>query len=168
MEDRFYPVPDSPGEISERYQRTIGLIQKAKDLGLIDIRITGTENAVRGSGKIDAYSHYTDWAEPFWGGFAELSSTGAPVRYMAKSEYYDKRLKFGKRVLELGEVLRSLDGFPIMRNTTDLRAIEHSALLLKKGHIVGIAPQGESIRDKTSRPRLKRGIGLIACIGGAP
>jgi len=186
MKDDFFPVPRPARESSDDYRHLINIVDGLVRVGLFDVAVTGTENILHGGGKIDAYTHYTDWTDVIMAAHAEHKQTGFPERFMTKSDYYEKEFKMGRKVIRLSEIFHDLDGFPVdrgkkkeksgdiddsaiePRKKPDLQAVEYAVTLLSQGHVVAIAPQGESIKDKTLRPKLKKGVGLIAILGNAP
>ncbi len=168
MIDGHFPIPRSPKESSDDYRQLINIVDGLVRIGLFDVAITGAHNALRGGRKVDAYTHYTDWADVIMAGYTEDQQTGYPERFMTKFEYYGKEFKFGRKVISLSQIFHDLDGFPTKRGQKDWPSVEYAASLLSQGHIVAIAPQGESVKDKASRPKLKKGVGLIAILGNAP
>jgi len=83
------------------------------------------------------------------------------VRYMAKQELFKNFF--------LSLIIRYLGAFPVKRGVGDVKAVKTALDLLKKGHIVGIFPEGTRTRGK--RPgeiKVKPGSALLTIKSGVP
>jgi glycerol-3-phosphate dehydrogenase (NAD(P)+) len=82
-----------------------------------------------------------------------------PIYFVAKSELFEKRW--------LGWFLNSLGAFPIRRGEADTEAMETARILVERGNVVLIFPEGTRIR-RGSLGDPKRGVGRLALETGAP
>ena len=81
------------------------------------------------------------------------------VFYMAKSEVFRKRFN---RFL-----LTGWNSFPVVRQSADRSALEHSLRVLREGHVLVIFPEGSRSAD-ARMGRAFAGVGFLARLSGAP
>jgi 1-acyl-sn-glycerol-3-phosphate acyltransferase len=84
------------------------------------------------------------------------------VRFMVKDDFMDYFLA-GRGVAWAG-------GFPIKRDSADMRAVKRAMAMLKRGEIVGIFPEGTRVSKHPDDPDAAKpadGIALIAQLGHA-
>jgi glycerol-3-phosphate dehydrogenase (NAD(P)+) len=85
--------------------------------------------------------------------------TRRPIYYVAKKELFEKR---GRATL-----MNSLGAFPIDRGNSDQEAVDTARMLLERGELVLIFPEGTRVRPgPLGAP--KRGIGRLALETGVP
>ena len=85
--------------------------------------------------------------------------TRRPIYYVAKKELFVKRRR--------GALMNSLGAFPIDRGNSDQDAVDTARMLLERGELVLIFPEGTRVRPgPLGAP--KRGIGRLALETGAP
>ena len=82
-----------------------------------------------------------------------------PVYFLAKQELFRKRW--------MGWFLNSLGAFPVKRGESDEQAMETARLLVERGNVLLIFPEGTRIR-RGSLGDPKRGVGRLALQTGAP
>jgi 1-acyl-sn-glycerol-3-phosphate acyltransferase len=82
-----------------------------------------------------------------------------PVYFMAKRELFRNRLQ--------AWLLNSLGAFPVRRGEADEESMKTARLLLERGEIVLVFPEGTRIR-KGSLGKPKRGVGRLALETGVP
>jgi 1-acyl-sn-glycerol-3-phosphate acyltransferase len=81
------------------------------------------------------------------------------VFFMAKEELFQIKL--------LGKVFKQLGAFPVKRGQGDIRAIRKSLIVLKKGNILGIFPEGTRSKSGDIQEAMA-GIALIMEKSKAP
>jgi 1-acyl-sn-glycerol-3-phosphate acyltransferase len=82
-----------------------------------------------------------------------------PLRFVAKQELFDSWWK--------ARLLIALGAFPIERGESDEQAMETARIILERGGVVGIFPEGTRVRPgPLAQP--KRGVGRLALETGAP
>lgn len=83
------------------------------------------------------------------------------VHYMAKEELF--------KIPIISSIIRFLGAFPVKRGSGDVRAVKTALELLRKGHIVGIFPEGTRTRGKfKNNIKIKPGAALLAIKSGVP
>lgn len=82
-----------------------------------------------------------------------------PIYFVAKRELFEKRW--------MGWFLNSLGAFPIRRGESDAEAMETARILVERGEVIMIFPEGTRIR-RGSLGEPKRGVGRLALETGAP
>ena len=126
------------------------------------------EKALHGP-KVTAFTHYNQLFDLLALGHAETNTTGRPLRVAYDSDKFkDKVIKMGPWSFDLGEIFNGLDAFPVKVGELDSRAMVHGAELLKRGHNVGLAPQGRTVLSYDEKPKVMGGVGVISMLGGAP
>ena len=115
---------------------------------LLPVKFIGFEKVDKSGGYI-LCSNHTSMSDPFF----IITIFKRQVNFMAKSELF--------RIPVVKQVLSSVGAFAVERGTGDMSAIGHAEELIKRGHILGIFPEGT--RHKTGAPhKAKSGIAYIA------
>lgn len=115
---------------------------------LLPVRFVGFDETEKKGGYIMCANH-TSMTDPFFMGVAFKRQ----IHFMAKIELF--RIPIIKSIAKAG------GAFSVDRGAGDVGAIEHADNIIKRGHIVGIFPEGT--RYKTGAPRkAKSGIAYIA------
>ena len=117
---------------------------------------TGREHARVKGGLIVAANHRS-FLDPFAIGGA--LPWRRPMNYVAKAELFERRWQ--------GWILSRLGAFPIRRGESDEDAMETARLVVERGGVVCIFPEGTRIRSG-SLAEPKRGVGRLALQTGAP
>lgn len=117
---------------------------------------TGREHACVKGGLIVAANHRS-FLDPFAIGGALPWSR--PMNYVAKVELFERRWQ--------GWILSRLGAFPIRRGESDEDAMETARLVVERGGVVCIFPEGTRIRSG-SLAEPHRGVGRLALQTGAP
>ena len=111
-------------------------------------QVIGTENIPQDGGFILACNHITAIDPVFL-----VSTCPRELHFMGKSSLFQK--PFSRWFMT------SMNGFPVDRGSTDMKAIRYAQELLRRGHVLGIFPEGT--RSKTRTPqRAKGGVAMIA------
>jgi 1-acyl-sn-glycerol-3-phosphate acyltransferase len=118
------------------------------------VRILGRENIPDEGPAIIAPNH-KNFLDPFFVGIA----TRRPVRYMAKIELLDG--PFGWLLLRLG-------AFPIRRGEADAEALETARLILTRGDVVVVFPEGTRVERSDALGSPRHGAGRLAVEVHAP
>ena len=116
-------------------QRMMKLLHFLVDC-LVDLKVTGGENVQDGTPYIVATSHISRLDTPF----LMLSTHRLDIIAMVARDY-QKAPFFGWFLNKLGVIWISRDGY-------DLGAFREASVSLKKGWIVGIAPEGTRSRTQ--------------------
>jgi 1-acyl-sn-glycerol-3-phosphate acyltransferase len=118
------------------------------------MQIIGAEHVPPTGPVILAANHRSFWDIP-----VHVIASPRPVLFMAKQELYK------------GPVTkwtwRALGGFPVRRDTADIRAVDTALALLERGEMVAIYPEGTRSRTGQMLPFLK-GAAWLALRTGAP
>ena len=100
-------------------------------------------------------ANHRSFSDPFMIGCC----LGRPLHFVAKVELFDKRWK--------AWLLLALGAFPIRRGESDEEAMETARVILERGGVVGIFPEGTRVRPgPLGEP--KRGVGRLVLETGAP
>ncbi|MEY4972070.1 MAG: hypothetical protein RL399_27 [Actinomycetota bacterium] len=91
-----------------------------------------------------------------------LYSNGRAPRYLGKSGVF--------KVPVVGKVLLAAGQIPVERETSDARkAVDHAKILLEKGHLLGVYPEGTLTRDEDLWPMIaKTGCARLALATDTP
>jgi 1-acyl-sn-glycerol-3-phosphate acyltransferase len=91
-----------------------------------------------------------------------LYSNGRAPRYLGKSGVF--------KVPVVGRVLLAAGQIPVERETSDARkAVDHAIILLEKGHLLGVYPEGTLTRDDDLWPMVaKTGCARLALATDTP
>ncbi len=91
-----------------------------------------------------------------------LYSNGRAPRYLGKSGIF--------KVPVVGRVLLAAGQIPVERETSDARkAVDHAIILLEKGHLLGVYPEGTLTRDENLWPMVaKTGCARLALATDTP
>lgn len=120
----------------------------------LHMQVTGAEHVPPTGPVIMAANHRSFWDIP-----VHVIASPRPIVFMAKQELYK------------GPITRwmwqSLGGFPVRRDTADIRAIDTALALLERGAVVGVYPEGTRSRTGEMLPFL-RGAAWLALRTGAP
>lgn len=84
-------------------------------------------------------------------------ATERPIRFLARAELW---------LPGLGRLLDALGGIPLRRGRGDRDALAQAASCLERGEVVGIFPQGTTLRFRSRRYR--RGAARLALATGVP
>jgi len=144
-----------------RIPRGIGRHQESgKALGgppirwFLRMRVTGAEHVPPTGPVIMAANHRSFWDIP-----VHVIASPRPIVFMAKQELYKGPVTTW--------MWRSFGGFPVRRDTADIRAIDIALALLERGEVVGVYPEGTRSRTGEMLPFLK-GAAWLALRTGAP
>jgi 1-acyl-sn-glycerol-3-phosphate acyltransferase len=118
------------------------------------MRVTGEEHVPPTGPVILAANHRSFWDIP-----VHVVASPRPIAFMAKQELYRGPIT--------GWMWRALGGFPVRRDTADIRAIDTALALLEQGDMVGVYPEGTRSRTGEMLPFLK-GAAWLALRTGAP
>ena len=116
----------------------------------------GREHA-RVKGGLIVASNHRSFLDPFAIGGA--LPWRRPMNYVAKVELFERRWQ--------GWLLSRLGAFPIRRGESDEESVETARLVVERGGVVCIFPEGTRIRSG-SLAAPKRGVGRLALQTGAP
>lgn len=118
------------------------------------LRVSGADRLPRDGPLIIAPNH-----KSFWDSFFIGASTKRHVRFMGKSELFDK--PYGRLLVRLG-------AFPVRRGTADEDALETARIVLRQGGVLALFPEGTRIRDPDRLGSPRSGVGRLALEAGAP
>ena len=121
---------------------------------LFDAEIIGKENMPMNGGVILAANHMSNWDPPFLATYLDRT-----VSYMAKKELFEVPI--------LKQIITSCFAFPVKRGAADRGAIKAALSELKKGHCLGLFPEGTRSKDGKVH-KAESGIALIAALGKVP
>jgi 1-acyl-sn-glycerol-3-phosphate acyltransferase len=143
-------IPEGIG----RHQRLGKAVAGPAIRWLLRMQVTGAEHVPSTGPVILAANHRSFWDIP-----AHVLASPRPIVFMAKQELYKGPLT--------GWLWRSLGGFPVRRETADIRAVDTALALLERGEVVGVYPEGTRSRTGEMLPFL-RGAAWLALRTGAP
>src|SRR5215472_13244947 len=122
------------------------------------VRVLGRENPSRAEGFLLAANHISHF-DPFLISLVVRRK----IDWMTMAEFF--------RPPMLGFLLRAINAFPAERDRADLKTIRTAIARLKRGHVVGLFPEG-GIRDGTRSllegAPLRPGASTLAHIAGVP
>lgn len=143
-------IPEGLG----RHQQVTKAIAGPPLRWLLRLQVTGAEHVPPTGPAILAANHRSFWDIP-----VHVVASPRPIAFMAKQELYRGPITRG--------LWRSLGGFPVRRDTADIRAIDTALALLEGGELVGVYPEGTRSRTGQMLPFLK-GAAWLALRTGAP
>jgi 1-acyl-sn-glycerol-3-phosphate acyltransferase len=143
-------IPEGLG----RYQRLGKSIGGPPIRWFLRMEVTGEDHVPLSGPVILAANHRSFWDIP-----VHVVASPRPIAFMAKQELY--------RGPVTRWMWRILGGFPVRRETADIRAIDTALALLERGEVVGVYPEGTRSRTGEMLPFLK-GAGWLALRTGAP
>ncbi|MGH2556328.1 MAG: 1-acyl-sn-glycerol-3-phosphate acyltransferase [Actinomycetota bacterium] len=143
-------IPEGIG----RHQRLGKAVAGPPIRWLLRMQVTGAEHVPSTGPVILAANHRSFWDIP-----VHVLASPRPIVFMAKQELYKGPVT--------GWLWRSLGGFPVRRETADIRAIDTALALLERGEVVGVYPEGTRSRTGEMLPFLK-GAAWLALRTGAP
>jgi 1-acyl-sn-glycerol-3-phosphate acyltransferase len=117
-------------------------------------RVTGAEHIPKDGPVIIAPNH-----KSFYDSFFVGLATRRPVHFMAKTELFRGRS---------ARFLNGLGAFPVKRGTADPEALEPARILLERGRVLALFPEGTRFRDPDSLKAPRRGAGRLAIEEQAP
>jgi len=126
--------------------------------GVTRVRVLRRENTDRLGGFLLAANHISHF-DPF---IISLV-IGRKIDWMTMAEFFRPRV--------VGIILRAVDAFPVDRNRADRKTIRTAIERLKKGHIVGLFPEGgirDGARSLLEGARLRPGASTLAHMAGVP
>jgi 1-acyl-sn-glycerol-3-phosphate acyltransferase len=118
------------------------------------LRIAGAERIPREGPVIITPNH-----KSFWDSFFIAAATRRPVRYMGKSELFEKGA---------GRLLVALGAFPVRRGEADDEALETARTVLRQGGVLALFPEGTRVRDPDELGEPRSGAGRLALEIGVP
>jgi 1-acyl-sn-glycerol-3-phosphate acyltransferase len=124
---------------------------------LFRIRYRGRSNIPPEGGAILASNHISVLDPVFLA--LGATTTGRAVRFLTAAEFFRRPI--------IGWGLRRIRQIPIRRGASDRRALEQAALLIRRGALAGIFPEGTVSPDGDQLPG-RRGAARIALASGAP
>lgn len=143
-------IPEGIG----RHQRLGKVVAGPAIRWLLRMQVTGAEHVPAAGPVILAANHRSFWDIP-----VHVLASPRPIVFMAKRELYKGPITEW--------LWRSLGGFPVRRETADIRAIDTALALLERGEVVGVYPEGTRSRTGEMLPFLK-GAAWLALRTGAP
>jgi 1-acyl-sn-glycerol-3-phosphate acyltransferase len=143
-------IPEGIG----RHQRVGKAVAGPPIRWLLRMQVTGAEHVPSTGPVILAANHRSFWDIP-----VHVLASPRPIVFMAKQELYKGPIT--------GWLWSSLGGFPVRRETADIRAIDTALALLERGEVVGVYPEGTRSRTGEMLPFLK-GAAWLALRTGAP
>lgn len=118
------------------------------------MHVSGTEHVPRTGPVVIAPNH-----KSFWDGFFIAAVAPRRVFFMGKSELFEG--PFGRILLWLG-------GFPVRRGQADAEAIETAMVILGRGDVLSLFPEGTRVADPAALGAPRKGAARIAIEAGAP
>lgn len=116
--------------------------------------VTGAEHIPQDGPVIVAPNH-----KSFYDSFFVALGTRRPLHFMAKTELFQGRS---------ARFLNGLGAFPVKRGTADPEALETARILLEKGRVLALFPEGTRFRDPDALKAPRRGAGRLAIEAQAP
>ncbi|MGH2839438.1 MAG: lysophospholipid acyltransferase family protein [Solirubrobacteraceae bacterium] len=117
------------------------------------LRISGAERIPREGAVIIAPNH-----KSFWDSFFVAAATRRHVRYMGKTELFERGA---------GRMLVRLGAFPVRRGMADTDALETARTVLRQGGVLALFPEGTRVRDPDALGTPRSGVGRLALETGA-
>lgn len=117
------------------------------------LRVSGADRIPGDGPVIIAPNH-----KSFWDSFFIGAATKRHVRFMGKSELFDK--PYGRLLVRLG-------AFPVRRGRADEDALETARIVLRQGGVLALFPEGTRIRDPDRLGSPRSGVGRLALETGA-
>jgi len=127
--------------------RAVRLILKPIFMLLFRPLISGQENIPKEGAAVVTANHRSFWDSAF-----QALATERPIRWMGKSELFRNPL--------LGRLFVHLGAFPVERGKGDQGAIHTAAMLLDRGELVALFPEGTRVREGLGEP--KKGAARLA------
>ncbi|HEX8159861.1 MAG TPA: lysophospholipid acyltransferase family protein [Solirubrobacteraceae bacterium] len=118
------------------------------------LRVSGAERVPREGPVIIAPNH-----KSFWDSFFIGASIPRHVRFMGKSELFEK--PYARLLVRLG-------AFPVRRGAADEAALETARIILRQGGVLALFPEGTRIREPDRLGSPRSGVGRLALDAGAP
>lgn len=143
-------IPEGIG----RHQRLGKAVAGPPIRWVLRMEVTGREHVPPAGPAILAANHRSFWDIP-----VHVLASPRPIVFMAKQELYKGPVTRW--------LWRSLGGFPVRRETADIRAIDTAMALLERGEVIGVYPEGTRSRTGEMLPFLK-GAAWLALRTGAP
>jgi 1-acyl-sn-glycerol-3-phosphate acyltransferase len=137
-----------------RHQRLGKVVGGLPIRWFLRMHVTGAEHVPPSGPVILASNHRSFWDIP-----VHVIASPRPIVFMAKQELY--------RGPVTKWLWRSLGGFPVRRETADIRAIDTALAVLGRGEVLGVYPEGTRSRTGEMLPFLK-GAAWLALRTGAP
>jgi len=117
--------------------------------------VRGLEKVPRTGPVLVVGNHIASLDPPFTGAMVKRFD----VYYMAKSEYFEKRLQRW--------MFKAYNAFPVVRHSADRQALKQALQVLQDGHVLMMYPEGTRSRDlRMHRPFA--GAGFLARKSAAP
>jgi 1-acyl-sn-glycerol-3-phosphate acyltransferase len=118
------------------------------------LHVSGADRVPRVGPVIIAPNH-----KSFWDSFFIGAATRRHVRFMGKSELFEK---------PYGRLLVALGAFPVRRGAADEDALETARIVLRQGGVLALFPEGTRVRDPDRLGSPRSGVGRLALEAGAP
>jgi 1-acyl-sn-glycerol-3-phosphate acyltransferase len=150
---RAHQIARERGPIKPVYWVVRGILQPFFHV-YFRLRRIGLEHVPK-QGPVLMASNHRSFSDPFMIGCC----LGRPLHFVAKVELFDKRWK--------AWILLALGAFPIRRGESDEAAMETARMILERGGVVGIFPEGTRVRPGPLGDP-KRGVGRLVLETGAP
>jgi 1-acyl-sn-glycerol-3-phosphate acyltransferase len=118
------------------------------------LRVSGVGNLPVSGAAVLVPNHKSYFDGPFL-----VAASPRPLRAMGKAELFQGRH---------GRLLLAIGGFPVRRGESDAAAVETARLLLARGELVAVFPEGTRVRDPDALGVPKRGAVRLALDTGSP
>lgn len=118
------------------------------------MRVSGQEHIPKTGPVVIAPNH-----KSFWDGFFISAVAPRRVYFMGKSELFQG---------PFGRILLALGGFPVRRGQSDGEAIETAKIILQRGDVLSLFPEGTRVADPENLGTPRKGAARIAIETGAP